>query len=51
MRATLDHLHFDILKFERNALDNRESKVYMHKRLTPDVIRKHTTSRVVMMAA
>jgi hypothetical protein len=51
MRATLDHLHFDILKFERSAFDNGESKVYMHKRLTPDVIRKHLTTRVVMMAA
>jgi GNAT superfamily N-acetyltransferase len=51
MRATLDHLHFNVLKFERNAFDTRESKVYMHKTLTGEVIAEHLTHRVVMEAA
>jgi hypothetical protein len=51
MRATLDHLHFDVLKFERNAVHNGDSKVYMHKRLNPDVIRRHLTLRMVVEAA
>ncbi len=51
MRATLDHLHFDVLKFERNRLDNGESKMYLHKRLTAEVIRRHRTLRMVIEAA
>ncbi len=51
MRATLDHLHFDVLKFERNSQNNGDSKVYMHKRLNPEVIRKHLTLRMVVEAA
>lgn len=51
MRATLDHLHFDVLKFERNCLDNAASKMYLHKRLTQDVIRRHRTLRMVIEAA
>ncbi len=51
MRATLDHLHFDVLKFERSRLDNGDSKMYLHKRLTPEVIRRHRTLRMVIEAA
>jgi len=29
MRATLDHLNFDVIKFHRHLRDNRESKVYL----------------------
>jgi len=31
MRATLDHLNFDVIKFQRHLRDNRESKVYLSK--------------------
>jgi hypothetical protein len=51
MRATLDHLRFDVIKFERNGGDKGESKVYLSKQLGVDVLRQHQTSRSVMDAA
>ncbi len=51
MRATLDHLNFDVLKFERHPFDNSESKVYLHKLISPELLRAHLTSRVVQEAA
>jgi hypothetical protein len=50
MRGTLDQLEFDVIKYEVNALDNRESKVYLSKRLTSDVVRAHTSTRTVVYA-
>lgn len=50
MRATLAHLQFDVVKFERHPLDNAESKLYLHKRLSPELIRRHITSRHVQLA-
>jgi hypothetical protein len=50
MRGTLDQLQFDVVKFETNAQDNRESKVYLSKRLTSDVVRAHTSTRTVVYA-
>jgi GNAT superfamily N-acetyltransferase len=47
MRSTLDHLEFDVVKYEPNATDNRSSKVYLSKRLTADVVRAHTSARTV----
>jgi GNAT superfamily N-acetyltransferase len=47
MRSTLDHLEFDVVKFEPNHGDNRNSKVYLSKRLTADVVRAHTSARSV----
>ena len=47
MRSTLDQLNFDVIKYEPNAKDNRESKVYLSKRLTSDVLRSHTSKRSV----
>ena len=35
MRGTLDHLRFEVVKYERNAADNAESKVYLSKKLLP----------------
>ena len=35
MRGTLDHLRFEVVKYERNAGDNAESKVYLSKKLLP----------------
>ena len=50
MRGTLDQLEFDVVKYEVNPTDNRESKVYLSKRLTSDVVRAHTSSRTVVQA-
>lgn len=50
MRSTLDHLEFDVIKYEINPADNRESKVYLSKQLTSDVLRAHTSSRTVVQA-
>jgi GNAT superfamily N-acetyltransferase len=51
MRATLDHLHFDVIKFEGHRTDNGESKVYLSKKLGIDVLNRHQTSRSVVEAA
>jgi GNAT superfamily N-acetyltransferase len=50
MRSTLDHLEFDVIKYEVNPVDNRESKVYLSKQLTSDVLRAHTSTRTVVQA-
>ena len=47
MRGTLDQLEFNVVKYEPNEVDNRESKVYLAKRLTSDVLRAHTSQRTV----
>ena len=51
MRATLDHLNFDVIKFQRHLRDNRESKVYMSKKIAADVLHQHQTTRSVVEAA
>jgi hypothetical protein len=51
MRATLDHLNFDVIKFHRHLYDNRESKVYVSKKLGAEVLRQHQTTRSVVEAA
>jgi GNAT superfamily N-acetyltransferase len=51
MRATLDHLSFDVIKFHRHLRDNRESKVYLSKRIGSEVLKQHQTSRSVVDAA
>lgn len=48
MRATLDHLHFEVIKFERHPDDNRESKVYVSKPLTRDLLERHRSVRTVV---
>ena len=50
MRGTLDQLEFDVVKYEVNPLDNRESKVYLSKQLTSDVVKAHTSTRTVVYA-
>jgi GNAT superfamily N-acetyltransferase len=50
MRGTLDQLEFNVIKYEANRQDNRESKVYLSKRLTSDVLRSHTSTRTVVFA-
>ena len=50
MRGTLDHLEFDVIKYEVHPTDNRESKVYLGKQLTSDVLRAHSSNRTVVQA-
>jgi hypothetical protein len=48
MRGTLDHLRFEVVKYERNAVDNAESKVYLSKKLLPETIRTHRSAKTVV---
>ncbi|MGE0392334.1 MAG: hypothetical protein AB7I25_05275 [Vicinamibacterales bacterium] len=50
MRGTLAQLQFDVIKYAPNPADNRESKVYLSKQLTADVLRTHTSHRTVTFA-
>ena len=50
MRGTLDQLEFNVIKYEVNPYDNRESKVYLSKQLTSDVLKAHTSMRTVVYA-
>ena len=50
MRATLTHLSFDVIKYERNALENRDSKVYLSKRIGPEVLQSHQSARTLVQA-
>jgi hypothetical protein len=50
MRGTLDHLRFEVVKYERNVADNAESKVYLSKKLTPELLERHRSSRTVVQA-
>lgn len=51
MRGTLDHLRFEVVKYERNEVDNAESKVYLSKKLMPELLERHRSSRTVVQAA
>ena len=51
MRATLDHLQFNVIKYEPNPQDNRESKVYLSKRLGLEVLDRHRSKRSVVRSA
>jgi GNAT superfamily N-acetyltransferase len=48
MRGTLDHLRFEVVKYERNPMDNAESKVYLSKKLLPEMIQTHRSARTVV---
>ena len=48
MRGTLDHLRFEVVKYERNAADNAESKVYLSKKLLPEMVRTHRSEKAVV---
>ncbi|MSO29861.1 MAG: hypothetical protein EXQ48_02810 [Acidobacteria bacterium] len=50
MRGTLDQLEFNVIKYEVHPTDNRESKVYLSKQLTSDVLNAHTSTRTVVYA-
>ena len=46
MRSTLDHLEFNVIKFEANRTDNRDSKVYLSKHLDLEVVDRPTEAHV-----
>ena len=48
MRGTLDHLRFEVVKYERNEADNAESKVYLSKKLLPEVLDEHRSAKTVV---
>ena len=48
MRGTLDHLRFEVVKYERNASDNAESKVYLSKKLHSEVLGTHRSAKTVV---
>ena len=47
MRSALAQLQFDVVKYERNAVNNGESKVYMSKHLSAEMVRGHRSMRSV----
>lgn len=49
MRSTLAQLGFEVVQFERSA-DPAESKIYLSKRLGPQVLRAHKSARTVIQA-
>jgi hypothetical protein len=51
MRGTLDHLRFEVVKYERNLSDNAESKVYLSKKLAPEVLDEHRSAKTVVQIA
>lgn len=48
MRATLDRLRFQVVRFEPNLNDNRESKIYVSKQLSPELLDQHLSLRAVV---
>ena len=47
MRSTLTQLKFDVVKYERHT-DNAESKVYLSKLLSPEMVAGHRSLRSVV---
>lgn len=50
MRSTLTQLQFDVIKYERHTHDNSESKVYMSKLLSAELVAGHRSLRSVTQA-
>jgi hypothetical protein len=50
MRGTLDHLRFEVVKYERHESDNAESKVYLSKKLLPEMISTHRSKKAVVQS-
>ena len=45
MRSTLANLHFDVVKFVQNPIENLESKLFLCKQLGPHVLDLHRIAR------
>jgi hypothetical protein len=50
MRAVLDQLQFNVVKFERDGTNRAESKVYLAKPLPAELVRDHRSVRTVVQA-
>ena len=50
MRSTLTQLQFDVIKYERDPFNNGESKVYMSKLLSAELVAGHRSMRSVTQA-
>ena len=50
MRGTLDHLRFEVVKYERNPSDNTQSKVYLSKKLSAEVLDAHRSAKTLVQA-
>jgi GNAT superfamily N-acetyltransferase len=50
MRSTLTQLQFDVIKYERNAQNNADSKVYLSKLLSAELVAGHRSLRSVTQA-
>jgi GNAT superfamily N-acetyltransferase len=50
MRGVLAQLQFNVVKYERNEIDNLESKVYLSKMLKPETVAGHRSVRTVVHA-
>lgn len=50
MRSTLTQLQFDVIKYERDAENNADSKVYLSKLLSAELVRGHRSLRSVTQA-
>ncbi len=50
MRGVLSQLQFNVIKYERNDVDNADSKVYLSKLLPPDLVSDHRSVRTVVYA-
>jgi hypothetical protein len=48
MRGTLDHLRFEVVKYDRDAADNAESKVYLSKKLMAEMLHRHRSARTIV---
>ena len=48
MRSTLAQLGYEVVKYERHAADNAESKVYVSRLLGAEVLRDHKSARDVV---
>ena len=49
-QGTLDHLEFNVVKFEPDDDDNTGSKVYLSKKLGLEVVDRHRSKRSVVHA-
>ena len=50
MRGTLDHLEFNVVKFEPSEDNSRHSKVYLSKQLGLEVVDRHRSKRSVVQS-
>ena len=50
MRSTLAQLQFDVIKYERHPFNNADSKVYLSKTLSAELVARHRSLRSVTQA-